>query len=293
VKRNVLRAAVAIAMVCAVVLLIPVGAAVAKPKPIVTYSAQTALDATPSKEASVSCPEHGEVLGGGAYVVGGDRRVHVVRSQPSASSNGWMAGAQTGPGDEPTGNWRLYVYVICGLHVNIDLGFVGDTEFVTFHTSPDSDTSNTISAPCPDDKVVVSAGGRISGGDGEVVLDDVSIDSAANSVRARGVETEGGSAKVWSVWAYAVCAKPTNLGGYEVVEHDTVSTTSDKGYMLDCPGTKKLIGSGASMIGANAHAHYTQIEPQGSGVSFTSIVDETGAPAPWVLRVQAVCAFPY
>jgi hypothetical protein len=277
----------------AVALLVPGGEAAARPPAIYTYSAQSALDASPAKEASVSCPDDSEVLSGGAYVVGGDRRVHIVRSQPSPAVNGWLAGAQVGPGVERTGNWRLYVYVKCGLHVFIDLGFVGDTQVVTFHTPAASDPAADVSAPCPDDRVVVSAGGRVSGGDGEVVLDDLTIVSAANMVRVRAVETEDGSAKMWSVWAYAICAKPSSLPGYEIVDDDTVSTTSDKGYGLDCPGTKLLVGSGAAMVGANGHAHFTRLEPAGSQFTTESIVDETGAPAPWVMQTQAVCAFPY
>jgi hypothetical protein len=289
----IVRAAIAMAVAGAMALLVPGGSASARPPAIHLYSAQSALDATPSKEASVSCPDDSEVLSGGAYVVGGDRRVHIVRSQPSPSVNGWIAGAQTAPGVERTGTWRLYVYVKCGQHVYIDLGFVGDTQVVTFHTSAGSDPAADVSAPCPDDRVVVSAGGRVSGGDGEVVLDDLTIVPDANLVRVRAVETEGGSAKAWSVWAYAVCAKQSSLPGYEVVDDDTVSTTSDKGYGLACPGTKLLVGSGAAMVGANGHAHFTRLEPSGDQFTVESIVDETGAPNSWVLRTQAVCAFPY
>jgi hypothetical protein len=289
----IVRAAVAIALACAVALLVPAGEAAARPPAISLESEQSALDATPAKEVSVSCGEEAEVLGGGAYVVGGDRRVHIVRSQPSATVNGWIAGAQVGPGAQRTGNWRLYVYVKCGYHVNIDLGFLGDTQFVTFHSAANSDPVNEATAPCPEGTLVVSAGGRVSGGDGEVVLDDVAIDTDTQSAHVRAVEVEGGSANAWSVWAYAVCAEPGSLFGYEVVEHDTVSTTGDKGYALHCPGTKLLIGLGASMVGANGHAHFTRMEPQNRAVSVESIVDETGAPAPWVTHVQAVCAFPY
>jgi hypothetical protein len=290
-KRIVVRVAVAIAMACTVVMLAPAREAAAKPPPIVTYSAQTALDATPTKEVSVACPRGAEVFSGGAYVVGGDRRVHIVRSQPSPSLNGWIAGAQVGPGAERTGNWRLYVYVKCGLLTIIDFGF--DTEFVTFHTQANSDPVNEISAPCPDDRVVVSAGGRITGGDGEVVLDDLDLEPDTQSVRVRAVEAEDGSAKMWSLWAFAVCAKPGSVSGYEVLEQDTVSTTGDKGYTLHCPGSKKLIGLGTTMIGANGHAHFTRIEPQDKAVAIESTVDETGAPAAWVTRVQAVCGFAY
>jgi hypothetical protein len=292
VKRNVLRAAVAIAMVCAVVVLVPGGEAAARPPALSLYSAQSALDATPSKEVSVNCRGDAVVLSGGAYVVGGDRRVHIVRSQPKPSTTGWIAGAQTGPGIEPTGNWQLFVYVRCAYHVD-DVGFLGDTEIVTFHTSANSDPSNDIIAFCPDDQVVVSAGGRISGGDGEVVLDAMHIVPSINGVRVRAVETEGGSANEWSVWAFAVCAKPTSLPGYELTGTQTVNTTSDKGKPLHCPGTKSLIGLGAAMVGAGGHAHFTMIEPQSFAAALESTVDETGAPAPWVMQVQAVCAFPY
>jgi hypothetical protein len=289
----IVRVAVATAVAGAVVLLVPAGEAAARPPAIHLYNAQSALDATPSKEVSVSCPDDSEVLSGGAYVVGGDRRVHIVRSQPSPTVNGWIAGAQTAPGEARTGNWRLYVYVKCGQHVFIDLGFLGDTQFVTFHTAANSDAVNEATAPCPAGTLVVSAGGRVSGGDGEVVLDDVAVDTTTQSAHVRAVEVEGGSANAWSVWAYAVCAEPGSVFGYEVVEQDTVSTTGDKGYALHCPGTKLLIGLGASMVGANGDAHFTRIEPQGKAASVESIVDETGAPAPWVTHVQAVCAFPY
>jgi hypothetical protein len=184
------------------------------------------------------------------------------------------------------------VYVRCGYH-HYDTGFIGDTEVVTFHTAANSDTTNEVVAPCPADRVVVSAGGRVSGGDGEVVLDDLAIVPATNSVRVRAVETENGSANNWSLWAFAVCAEPTSLPGYEIVDDPGISTTGDKGKTLHCPGTKSLVGFGASMTGANGNAHFTKLEPESFAGAVESIVDETGAPAAWTMQVQAVCAFPY
>ncbi len=293
-RRVLFRAAAMLVVTGAVVLLIPGGGAQARPPAVYGYSDSTANDVTPFKELLVTCPDPEDaVLSGGAYVVGGDRRVHIVRSQPSPSRTGWIAAAQVGPGRQDVGRWQLHVYVKCGHHVLMNLGFVGDTEFVTFHTAPNSTTTNEVTAPCPANRVVASVGGRISGGDGEVVLDALTIDPATNSVRVRGVEVEGGTAKLWSVWAFAVCAKASSLPAYEVVEHDTVSTTGDKGYTLDCPGSKLLIGFGATMEGADGHAHFTRLEPEGSAAAIESIVDETGAPASWLTNVQAICGFPY
>jgi hypothetical protein len=293
-RRVLFRAAAAIAVTGAVVLLVPADGAQARPPAIYGYDASTANDATPMKELLVTCPDpEDEVLSGGAYVVGGGRRVHIVRSQPSPSQTGWIAAAQLGPGRQDVGRWQLHVYVKCGHHVLMNLGFVGDTEFVTFHTPANSNTTNEITAPCPADRVVVSVGGRISGGDGAVVLHTMTVDPDTNSVRVRGVEVEGGTAQAWSVWAFAVCAKASSLPAYEVVEQDTVSTTGDKGYTLECPDNMTLVGFGAANVDADGHARFTRLEPEQFAAAVESTVDETGAPAPWVLRVQAVCAFPY
>jgi hypothetical protein len=126
-----------------------------------------------------------------------------------------------------------------------------------------------------------------------VVLDDLEIVPSTNSVRVRAVETENGTANLWSLWAFAVCAKPTSLPDYEIVGDPGISTTGDKGKALHCPGTKSLVGFGASLVGANGNAHFTKLEPESFAAAAESIVDETGAPAPWTMQVQAVCAFTY
>jgi len=125
-------------------------AALGAPMPLSIETAASAFDLSPAKEVLVTCPGDSEVLGGGADVIGGARRVHIVRSQPSPSQNGWQ-----------------------------------------------------------------------------------------------------------------------------------------------CPGTKRLIGLGASMTGADGHAGYTSLTPDTAALTVESTVDPTGTPAPFTTRAQAVCAFPY
>jgi hypothetical protein len=255
-------------------------------------TAASAFDLSPAKEVLVTCPGDSEVLGGGAVVIGGARRVHIVRSQPSPSQNGWLVGAQSIPGGK-AGAWQLHAYVVCTYHVNIDLGFIGETQFVSMRSASDSEASKSVTAPCPAGSLVVSAGGRVVGGNGEVVLDDVVLDPGTQSAQSRAVEREGGSNSEWAVWAFAVCAAPGSLFGYEVVELNSANNTADKTVVRQCPGTKRLIGLGASMTGADGHAGYTSLTPDTAALTVESTVDPTGTPTPFTTRAQAVCAFPY
>ena len=127
----------------------------------------------------------------------------------------------------------------------------------------------------------------------EVVLDDVELDTATQSARSRAVEREDGTDEDWSVWAFAVCAAPNSVFGYEVFDAESDSTTGDKAVSFECPGTKRQIGSGVSTTGAGGHAGYTSIVPDGTWLTVESTVDPTGAPDPFTVRAQTVCAFPY
>ncbi|GAA0931343.1 hypothetical protein [Virgisporangium aurantiacum] len=267
-------------------------AAQGAPMPLSVETAASAFDLSPSKEVLVTCPGDAEVLGGGADVIGGARRVHIVRSQPSPSQTGWLVGAQAIPGGK-AGAWQLHAYVVCAYHVNIDLGFIGDTRVVSMRSPTDSESAKSVTATCAAGDLVVSAGGRVVTGNGEVVLDDVVLDTATQSVRSRAVEREGGTAADWSVWAFAVCAAPGSLFGYELVEQDSDNTAGDRTVDVECPGTKRRIGLGASMTGAGGHAGYTSLFPADDSVTVESTVDPTGAPGPFTTRAQAVCAFPY
>lgn len=288
-KKCVLAGAVAAGLVAGA--LTGGGVALGAPMPMSVETAASAFDLTPSKEVLVTCPHDAEVLGGGAEVIGGNRRVHIVRSQPSPSQTGWLVGAQAVPGDR-AGAWQLHAYVVCAYHLYVSLGFIGDARFVTMRSVTDSEPAKSVTATCPAGDVVVSAGGRVLNGNGAVVLDDIELDPDTRSARSRAVEREGGTDGNWSVWAFAVCAAPNSVFGYEVVEDESDSTTGDRTVVLDCPGTKRQIGLGASMTGAGGHAGYTSLAP-GGVLTVESTVDPTGAPDPFVTRAQAVCAFPY
>ena len=64
--------------------------------------------------------------------------------------------------------------------------------------------------------------------------------------------------------------------------------------LVPCP----LAGQYASLVlqdgtQVGVRLGIARLEPQGFLFSSESTVDETGAPASWVMQTQAVCAFPY
>ena len=74
-------------------------------------TAASPLDSVSSKEALATCPSGTRVLGGGGYVQGGGRQVHLIRLQALGNSDRFAAGAEEN--GAYAGSWRVYAYGIC------------------------------------------------------------------------------------------------------------------------------------------------------------------------------------
>jgi hypothetical protein len=61
-------------------------------------TAASGYDSTSSKEVLARCPSGTRILGGGGFIEGGDRQVHLVRLQALGSSDRFAAGAQENGG---------------------------------------------------------------------------------------------------------------------------------------------------------------------------------------------------
>jgi hypothetical protein len=252
---------------------------------MVRVAVQTAQNGDELKEILAPCPTHTRVYGGGGYVTGGGRRVHLIRLQPSSTQNGWLAAAQEIPGGADVGEWRLYAYAICGPALP-GLQYVADS------SGQDSQTAKDAHATCPGFKLLVAAGARVVDGEGTVVIDDLQIGSDSQTVHAWAVEREGGSAAVWGVWAFAVCADRTGLPGYGVAELTSANNPNDKNITVSCPAGETVYGLGGALFNSGGDAHYKGAAPNAAltSVSLYTPVDETGAPQAWRSTAQAVCA---
>ena len=146
-------------------------------------------------------------------------------------------------------------------------------------------------ATCSDSKKVISAGARISNGDGQVFLDDMAPNGLLTSVTATAYEDQSGYAGNWSLSAYAVCANA--LSGHEFrTATATPNDSNDNVISVSCPGTKKVHGLGAKMNGAVGQAFHAGIYPSASltqGVAI-SLEDQDGYNNNWTNSIFVICA---
>ncbi|HEU5156635.1 MAG TPA: hypothetical protein VFU43_06525 [Streptosporangiaceae bacterium] len=151
-------------------------------------------------------------------------------------------------------------------------------------TSPTNSNAKSITATCPAGKAVVGAGAQLTGGLGDVVIDD--LRPTATTVTATGFEN-GAVARNWNVRAFAICANP--LPGLQIVSATSPSNSNAKSITATCPAGKAVVGAGALLNGGLGDVVIDEIVPSGTTVTATGF--ENGAVARnWNVRAFAICA---
>jgi hypothetical protein len=146
-------------------------------------------------------------------------------------------------------------------------------------------------AACPPGTRVIGTGAQITGGLGQVMIDDITPNAALTSVTVTGFEDDDGFTGNWSVTAIAICANP--LPGLERVS-GSIGPNSNriKSAEVQCPGTKKLVGSGAQITGGRGQVTLEFLVPSSdfSRTFARAFEDQDGTTANWSLTVYAICA---
>lgn len=252
---------------------------------VVMVPAASALDSTSPKEALASCPRGTRVLGGGGYVEGGARRVHLTRVQALGSSDRFAVAAHENGAYSAA--WRVHAYAICGREP-------AGLEYISFQTVRDSSDLKVADAHCPRGKQLLSTGMRIHGGGGDVVTNGFGpIILANDQVRAWAYEDENGYGGEWSLWAHGVCAYPLpGLLPYPVSKTDS----DDKFLTAYCPAGKELYGVGVDVdsddVDVFGQVHLVGAYPTGGpiGTNAYAVEDPTGVSSEWELYSIAICA---
>jgi hypothetical protein len=249
---------------------------------LVLVSAESASNSTTSKEAAAACPTGTRILGGGGFIEGGDRRVSFHRLQASGSLDTFFAAAiEAG---NYLNNWSVHAYALCA---NQPAGL----EYRSFNSTSNSNSFRSVTATCSGTKKVISAGARITNGDGQVFLDDMAPNGTLTSVTATAYEDQSGYAGNWSLSAFAVCANP--LPGLEFrTATATPNDSNDNVIGVACPGVKKVHGLGAKMNGAVGQAFHAGIYPSAGlsqGVAI-SLEDQDGYANNWNNSIFVICA---
>ena len=148
------------------------------------------------KSVLVGCTSDMVLLGAGAEITGGLGNVVIERMYPQTATD-----VMTREEDPPSSTvWTAKAYAICAPRSEVG------TPFTAYGTSDyDSEDGKSATATCPPGRRVVGAGGKSSGGAGEIVMDDMTPSEDLESVTVKGYEIDPDYPDNWSVTAVAKC----------------------------------------------------------------------------------------
>jgi hypothetical protein len=174
----------------------------------------------PFKEATVQCPFDRHVIGGGAVINDGNRKLvrltglePLAFNSPVSHQDMFIAYAEAPNLNSPY-NWTLTVYAMCAYRDLLDAGNYTIVSNFTFG----SQTFQTAAARCPKGTVAygasatistqahVGGGLRVGQADGQVGLQLNRTSGPLDISRATGRESPTGYNKPWELRSYAICS---------------------------------------------------------------------------------------
>ena len=241
--------------------------------------AASATDSVGFKGAIPSCTAGKKVLGTGVNPTSnGQLALKTVR--PNAALTNVTVQASEDE-DGFAGNWQVVGYAQCAVPP-------AGLERIAV-TSAGTSANKTVTATCSPGKQVTGVGGDITGGGGQVALDDLQPNPAMTDVTVQGVEDEDGTTDSWSVTAYAICSFPVE--GLERVLAKTGSTSATKSVTVACPPGKQVLGAGGLLSGGAGRLLSTVSTGTAmTHVTVRGIEDDDGTATSWLARAFAICA---
>jgi len=243
-------------------------------------SVDSVSDSSSFKQVTASCPAGKQVVGAEYSIAGGVGSIVIDDLVPSAT------GVRAGAREDANGtgsNWTVRATAMCA---NPLPGY----EIVRASSSSNS-LNKSATAFCPSGKQAVGSGAFISGGLGEVVLNQLVPTGNRGGATAREGDN-GGTANNWTVTALAICANP--LPGQQYITATSPTNSAAKLQDAVCPAGTQVLSSGYSIIGGEGDVSVTG--------SFTSLFDRTasavaleddnGTLLDWTLQTRPVCANP-
>ncbi|MFY1672724.1 hypothetical protein ACN27G_22635 [Plantactinospora sp. WMMB334] len=197
--------------------------------------------------------------------------------------------------------------VVAVAQVGVQLAGAGPAAAVTGIekvTSPvssiDSQQSHTARAECPAGKWVIGGGGwafAVAAADSAKValvqlVPEHRTDGTPDSFVATGTETTAAMTGDWWVQAYAICASPSGLSGYQVARSQNSATSSppELEAVAVC-GSRRALGGGARIVNPGRDVALHMSRASGSGDIFRASAheDANGYAGNWTVDAYAIC----
>jgi hypothetical protein len=163
---------------------------------------------------------------------------------------------------------------------------------VTLPASATNSSNKGTTVTCPAGKKVVGAGGDVTPGSGQVLIDAIRPSADLQSVTANAAEDETQTAANWYVQAFALCADPPP--GLVRVSATSPLNSSNKSVPVSCPAGKKVLGTGAELSAGSGQVLLDGVRPSADlqSVTVNAIEDENGYSGSWSVSAHAICANP-
>ena len=202
-------------------------------------------DSQPSKTVHANCPVGMRVIGGGgwAFPAAADTdKVGLTELRPVHPASGQDSYEVTAQELTPNVNtaWSVQAYAICANPVS-------GLNIVTSVSNPFAE----VDAFCPVGQKVLGSGGQVNNPANHVALDFVSPFAAGDRVRVAASDDQPGSASVWTVTSFAVCAPAPP--GYQVVFAPSTQNQSEpqKAAFVACPAGTRVHGAAAGVVASS------------------------------------------
>ncbi|GIG91207.1 hypothetical protein [Plantactinospora endophytica] len=162
---------------------------------------------------------------------------------------------------------------------------------ISVTSATNSLASKSVVVNCPAGQRVHGAGGEITGGGGNVTLDDITPSLTLTTVLVTGVEN-GAYAGNWNVTGYAICGVDT-LNLQRVHFTGPANSVTPKSVFAGCPSGLRLYGLGAELNGASGNVFLDDLTPNAALTGATLTGYENGAFAGnWSVTGFAICGNP-
>jgi hypothetical protein len=186
--------AMIIAMVASTMTVLSTPASAAVPGLQIVSTVSSSNSVSP-KSAVANCPSGKRVIATGAQITGGGGDVVLEGLVPSQTS-------VTATADENdlaiTSNWTVSAFAICA-------DPLPGLQIVSTVSNSGSVHRMSVGRSCPSGKLMTGTGAQITGGGGNVVLDEL-VPTSQTSVTATGEEDHTATTSNWTVSAFAICA---------------------------------------------------------------------------------------
>jgi len=162
---------------------------------------------------------------------------------------------------------------------------------ITAVSAHDSVSPKTVTATCDVGDTLLSVGGRVNDGGGDVLLTRAYADGALSLATAAGIEAIATTVD-WDVEVMAVCAPAGMISGLQLMETTAGPSISDKFPIAVCPVGKLAFGGGYKVEDGYGLASIDELrfDTALGWVQATSYAN--GAVGNYSLTAQAICGTP-